>query len=202
MERSSKSMICFLGQMTSEVMTHWYSADLHLDHERIIPLCRRPFRSGGEMNSMILQNFWERVRPEDDLWVIGDFAFCEDADRLRDLFGQLPGARRHLVIGNHDGPTTQALPWDSVSHMTEVEDPYADHPVTLCHYPLMTWNGARKGAIHLFGHVHLGAIGWQNALNVGVDMCDFRPITIREAASRARELPQHMHWSEVEHNGT
>ncbi|WP_232831425.1 hypothetical protein [Pseudogemmobacter bohemicus] len=69
------------------------------------------------------------------------------------LFSQLPGAWRHLVV---------------VSLLAEVDDPAADKPVTLCHYPMMTWNHARQGALHLFGHVHGNWQGTANSVNVDV----------------------------------
>ncbi len=31
-------------------------------------------------------------------------------------------SQKHLVVGNHDGEATQALPWSSVTHLTEVSD--------------------------------------------------------------------------------
>jgi len=36
------------------------------------------------------------------------------------LFGQLPGARKHLIVGNHDLEPTLELQWDSISHLAEV----------------------------------------------------------------------------------
>ncbi|CAM3368876.1 hypothetical protein SAMN04488021_1648 [Paracoccus aminovorans] len=122
-------------------MTHWYTADLHLEHEEIIPVTRWPFRHAGHMETVLLENLWKKVGAEDDLWILGDFAGgpqAGDADGLRGIFEQLPGARQHLVIGDHDGIATRGLPWDSPSYLAEVEDPDAAQPVTLCHYPMMT----------------------------------------------------------------
>lgn len=182
-------------------MTNWYTADLHFGHENIIPFSGRPFRNAGHMDAVLIANLWEKVGPEDDLWIIGDFAFgpkAKDQDWLTMIFGQLPGARRHLVVGNHDGPLTQSLPWDSVDLMCEVDDPSCDLPVTLCHYPMMTWHHARKGALHLFGHVHGSWQGSASSVNVGIDVWDFSPVTASEAALRARRLPRHKHWGDVE----
>ncbi|MBN9886657.1 metallophosphoesterase [Salipiger abyssi] len=182
-------------------MTHWYTADLHLGHENIIPFSGRPFRHAGHMDAVLIANLWEKVGHDDDLWIIGDFAFgpkAKDEDWLTMIFGQLPGARRHLVVGNHDGPLTQSLPWDSVDLMCEVEDPAASLPITLCHYPMMTWHHARKGALHLFGHVHHGWPGSSNSVNVGVDVWDFFPVTAQEAVHRARKMSAHKHWADVE----
>lgn len=182
-------------------MTHWYTSDLHFGHASIITNARRPFRDINHMDSVLIDRLWEKVGPEDELWIIGDFAFgpkAKDEDWLLTLFLQLPGKRRNLVVGNHDGLLTEALPWDSVSHMIEVEDKACDQPVTLCHYPMMTWNHARAGALHLFGHVHGNWRGTANSANVGVDVWDFYPVTIQDAARRVKSLPKHKHWADVE----
>ncbi|MFT3810155.1 MAG: hypothetical protein QM698_09585 [Micropepsaceae bacterium] len=124
-------------------MTHWYTADPHFRHESIIADARRLFRDTNHVDSVMIERLWETVGPEDDLWVIGDFAFApkaKDEDWLLTIFGQLPGAPRHLIISNHDGEQTQALPWDSVSWLAEVNDPTGEKLVTPCHYPMITWN--------------------------------------------------------------
>ena len=97
-------------------MVNWYTADTHFGHENVIPFCGRPFRNSGHMDTVLIKNMWSVIKPEDDLWIIGDFAFgpkVKDTGYLEGLFGQLPGARKHLIIGNHDGSLTQELPWDS-----------------------------------------------------------------------------------------
>lgn len=107
-------------------MAHSYSADLHFGHDSIVANAQRPFRDTSHMVSVLVERLWEKVGPGDDLWIVGDFAFgpkAKDEDWLLSLFGQLPGARQHLIVGNHDGPLTQALPWDSVSWVAEVDDP-------------------------------------------------------------------------------
>ena len=117
---------------------------------------------------------------------------------MEGLFGQLPGARKHLVVGNHDLELTQALPWDSVSDIAQVKDGRDRLTHTLCHFPMITWNGARKGSLHLFGHVHDRWKGTQNSVNVGVDQWNFRPTSLALAAARAKELPVNLHWQNVE----
>ena len=137
--------------------THWYTADTHFGHENVIRLSGRPFRSASHMDGVLIENLWAKVQPDDVLWIVGDFAFGErakDLDWLEGIFGQPPGAEKHLVIGNHDGEATLLLPWDGVHQLAEVHDPAAELPAVLCHYPMMTWHRARKGALHLFGHVH------------------------------------------------
>lgn len=153
------------------------------------------------MDAVLIERLWQRVGPEDDLWIVGDFTFgqkAKDEAWLMTIFGQLPGARRHLVVGKHDRPLTQVLPRESVSLLAEVDDPATDLPVTLCHYPTMTWNGARKSSLHLFGHVHGNWQGSAKSVNIGIDVWDFCPATIEDAAQRAKSLPKHRHWNDAE----
>lgn len=180
---------------------HWYTADLHLGHSRVIELCKRPFANVGEMDATLIRNLWSCVGPEDDLWIVGDFAWgkkTDDESWLQGIFGQLPGARRHLVLGNHDLAGTQALPWDSVHKLAQLTDCSDHQPVTLCHYPMITFPRARDGGLHLFGHVHNSWKGSRNAVNVGVDVWDYRPVNIEDIRRRARRLPINRHWQDVE----
>lgn len=95
-------------------------ADPHFFHaspdrpDGIIRMCSRPFANGAEMNATMAANWRAVVRPNDDVFVVGDFAHRADPDELRKLFDFLPG-RKHLIIGNHDdGLATRALPWESI----------------------------------------------------------------------------------------
>ncbi len=104
-------------------MTNWYTADTHLGHENVIGFCNRPFRSAGQMDAIMIENLWAKVSLDDDLWIVGDFAFgpkAKESSYLAEIFGQMPGARKHLIVGNHDLEPTLALPWDSISHLTEI----------------------------------------------------------------------------------
>ena len=52
-----------------------YTADLHLGHGNIIRLCNRPFYTVDEMNRTIIENWNSCVKPEDDIYIIGDFSY-------------------------------------------------------------------------------------------------------------------------------
>lgn len=183
-------------------MKIWYTADTHFGHENILRFCQRPFATISQMDGKLIENLWHHVSPEDHLWVLGDFAFgrkAKDSKYLQQVFDQLPGAEKHLIIGNHDLAPTLELPWDSISHLKELRDGPQNQLHTLCHYPMITWNLARRGALQLFGHVHNNWRGSRNAVNVGVDVWDFQPVTFSEVARRAKKLPVNKHWSDVEH---
>lgn len=183
-------------------MTIWYTSDTHFGHENVISFCARPFRHAGHMDGVLLENMWKVVRPDDHLWILGDFAFgskASDSTYVEQIFNQLPGAEQHLVIGNHDHETTLELPWTSASHLSELRDGPKSQRNTLCHYPMITWNHARRGALQLFGHVHNNWHGSRNSVNVGVDVWNFMPATYDDIVRRAKKLPPNKHWADVEH---
>ena len=149
------------------------------------------------MDSHLCNEICTRVGLDDDLWIVGDFAFGADSDRDRvaERFHSLPG-RKHLVIGNHDKAWIRDLPWESVRDIAYVDD--NGQLFVLCHYPMITWLHARRGAIQLFGHVHQNWAGSRNAVNVGVDQWQFGPVTRRDILQRAAKLPVNKHWADVE----
>ncbi|HMQ40193.1 MAG TPA: metallophosphoesterase [Paracoccus sp. (in: a-proteobacteria)] len=165
-------------------MTHWYTADLHFCDEGIMRYFGRPFRSITEMNNAMIDGIVARLREGDDLWVLGDVADtgAGGEELARTLIERLPG-RAHLVRGNHDDTRVTALPWTSQHELIELRD--GPECFVLCHYPLLSWNGARQGAIQLFGHVHDRWPGSDRQVNVGVDLWGFRPVTGTEAVIRA-----------------
>ncbi len=179
-------------------MAHWYTADPHFGHSRIIEFCKRPYRSTEDMNAALIRNLQNCVDFDDDLWILGDFAFGQstDAARFENWFHQIPG-RKHLIVGNHDDEAVAMLPWDSIADLKEIKD--GAQSLVLCHYPMITWNGAHRGALQLFGHVHDQWAGSRNSVNVGVDQWDFRPVQISDIQRRAKKLPVNKHWSDVEH---
>ncbi|MDT8853447.1 metallophosphoesterase [Paracoccaceae bacterium Fryx2] len=178
-------------------MAHFYTADLHLNHSAIIRFCNRPFADAKVMDQTILQNFESQVGWDDDLWIVGDFGFGGGMHRayLERCFQRLPG-RKHLIVGNHDKPWVRTLGWASVHDIVSVTD--GDRRFLLCHYPMITRDHARRGAVQVFGHVHNNWLGSRNAVNVGVDVWNFRPVQAADILRRARTLPVNRHWSDVE----
>ncbi|WP_375312837.1 metallophosphoesterase [Bradyrhizobium sp. A5] len=117
---------------------------------------------------------------------VGDFAHRCDPKRLRAIFSRLNGSK-FLVIGNHDGKDTLELGWAAPpQHLLNVRD---DVRVVACHYGLRVWPGARRGALHVYGHSHGRLPGNSLSHDVGVDCWDFRPVTLAEIRMRLAMLP-------------
>lgn len=80
---------------------HWFTADWHLGHQRIIELSQRPFRSVDEMNAEIVRRHNDVVGENDTLWILGDVCMGPLDESLA-LIGELRCRKVYLVSGNHD----------------------------------------------------------------------------------------------------
>ena len=129
---------------------NFYTADLHIGHENSLRFDERPFASVEEMSRSIIENWNSVVGAEDDVYVLGDFAWKNDQgdEVLRKLNGN-----KFLILGNHDRPTDymrKGFVW--IKDYAEIVD--NGTRVVLCHYPIAHWKNADRGAVHLYGHIH------------------------------------------------
>lgn len=180
-------------------MTLYLTSDLHINHgehvdgERtgILKFTDRPWADTNEMNAAIRDNWNAVVRQNDDIWVLGDFAFSTSTFDLEGYFASLNG-HKHLVIGNHDEKNKKvlALPWESQSSLHTLR--HNGLRAEMCHYPLASWknmsgkfvDGKRQmGALMFHGHSH-GNLRDQmsHRFDVGIDAVgkdfDYGPIPV------------------------
>lgn len=134
-------------------MVYIYS-DLHLGHANIIKYCNRPFNSVEEMDATILSGL-DVLKPGDSLYFLGDLGLqprnrIEYLQKVRDK-----GAMFFWILGNHDHRVTEeekdlaflVIPGYMDTHLY-------NNPVTLCHYPMLSWNRSHYGAYQFYGHHH------------------------------------------------
>jgi calcineurin-like phosphoesterase family protein len=168
-------------------MRTFFTADSHFGHENIIKHCARPFASVEEMDDCLIANWNSVVRKDDRVIHLGDFAYKGDPKRLTKIFSALNGPK-FLVIGNHDGRDTLALPWAAppvhILHLT-----IDGQKIVACHYSMRTWSGARHGAIQLYGHSHGRLPGNSLSSDVGVDCFDFFPQSLAQIRVCLSRLP-------------
>lgn len=166
----------------------YYTADLHLGHEKIISMCQRPFRDLEEMHQTIIKNWNARITPEDEVYIVGDVAYRCKMPELESYLTQLPG-HKHLITGNHDRHNIKSeifrAYFDSITDYAEIQD--GNNKVILFHYPIQEWNGFFHGTYHIYGHIHnsrnmANQIMEQlpKAFNAGVDCNGFTPRTLAE----------------------
>ena len=161
----------------------FYTSDLHLSHKNIIEYENRPFSSVEEMNNAIINNINHRLTLDDELYILGDFTLDKNIDNVGNLIKRIK-CKKYLIVGNHDyfiKNESLCNLFDSVSNYLEIDD--EGQKVILFHYPIQNWNLKRYGSIHLYGHVHSKEelqLKEENSFNVGVDVNNFMPITLKE----------------------
>lgn len=168
-------------------MAVWFIADTHFGHAGARALYRRPFASVAEMDRGMVERWNATVRPEDEVWHLGDFALGLSGPVLGSLLDALPG-RNHLILGNNDPPATAALPgWASVGHYAETS--VEGVGLVLCHYAFRSWNQMGKGWWNLHGHSHGRLKPLPRQADVGVDAWEFRPVSIKDIMAKRRIRP-------------
>lgn len=168
----------------------WFTSDLHLGHENIIRYCNRPFESARQMDAAIIANWNAVVRPDDDVYVVGDFVHGGDRS-AQSYLSELLG-RKHLIPGNHDKNNTRtASGWTSVNEYLEIS---VDKTfVVLCHYGLRTWRRIARGSLMLHGHSHGRLPGFATpsgggTVDVGVDCWNYQLTNVSQILKRLKGL--------------
>lgn len=174
-------------------MTIYYTADTHFGHANIIRFCDRPFAGVAEMDAELIARWNEKVGDDDDVYVVGDFAY-RNAESAAKYLRALSG-RKHLVVGNHDRKWMRDARAVALLESSEGVADIVDggRRVVMCHYPLMTWPGRESYMVH--GHIHDDTRGaywpllasYGRALNAGVDVNGFEPCTLDELVENNRK---------------
>lgn len=157
-------------------MTTFFTSDTHFGDSRILRIDRRPFPDLPTHDAALVAAWNAVVGPDDTVWHLGDFALGPPPERVAALLDRLQG-RKHLIVGNNDGPATLAAPgWALVAHYAEIE--IAERRLVLCHYAFRTWNGLGRGAINLHGHSHGRLKPIPRQYDVGIDAQGLNPVTL------------------------
>lgn len=170
----------------------WIVSDTHFGHANIIRFCGRPFASVEEMDAVMVAQWNECVRPNDTVWHLGDVAFHYDEAELYRLLQSLHG-RKHLILGNHDDPTSRSLQhgFETINAWRQV----ASRGVILSHFPLHPsclnkyQDGVAIGVRNIHGHIHEklvhdGARLDQQYINASVEHTGYAPILLDELVAR------------------
>lgn len=178
----------------------YFTADNHFCHSNIIGSCSRPFTDVREMNREMIQKWNSYVTDRDKIYVLGDFLYKGTAKEANEILSRLKG-RKYLVRGNHDryleDPVFNQKTFEWVKDFYVLKYEKGLH-IVLSHYPMLSWYGSHHGSIHLYGHVHNSVIRHpelgeklemlgKKAINVGVDVNDFYPVSIKQVIDRAKQ---------------
>lgn len=150
-------------------MTTFFTSDTHFHHRAQAE--RRGFATVEDMNECIVRDWNARVQPGDTVYHLGDLSFA-GYERTAAIVKRLNG-HIHIVPGNHDEEKllfrlhldlSLGAPGTRLSVKPPLMDLKLSRPLpdgtsdvdrfTLCHFPLLVWNRAHYGAMHLHGHSH------------------------------------------------
>ena len=137
-------------------------SDWHFLHNREFIFKPRGFSSIEEMDEIIIQNHNEIVKPEDDVYCLGDCVLggADSLEQGLEMMRALNG-RLHLVRGNHDSDKRWAA-YSTLPNVVEQQNAiyikYQNHHFYLSHYPTFTGNLEKESlqqiTCNLYGHSH------------------------------------------------
>jgi len=178
--------------------TDKFTSDPHWGHNGVIKSCARPFCCKHSMNEKLIDNWNRAVHPKQRIFILGDMFYGGSPAFMRRTVARLNGYKV-LVKGNHepDPEVVASLGIDEV-YLT-VEATYRDWlgkelRILMRHIPDRV--GAISHDLHLCGHVHEKWALSGNIINVGVDIWDYEPKTLRfmveHADKRQGALPEQL----------
>jgi len=128
-------------------MNEFFISDYHLNHTRMADM--RGFSSYEEMNEHIIATHNSVITEKDNVYYEGDFNFRGDPNILLDRLN----GRFYFIRGNHD---QKIIKHKKIVHWVDgyYDIKLHDQKITLCHYPMLTWNCSHYGAWCLTGHHH------------------------------------------------
>ncbi len=173
------------------------TSDLHLGHKKMLEE-RSIFFSTEIMNIWLAKQWNKTVSEESIVYVLGDVSFM-NLGKTKEWFDGVKGHVKFLK-GNHDSSKDLQKLADHIDG--ELVDPiyeiaYTDYDgnridITLCHFPLASWNKSDYGSINLHGHLHGTEhhfcdpyTGPGTRIDIGVDCSEklgfgkFEPIALR-----------------------
>ena len=177
----------------------YFTSDDHLGHANIVGLCNRHYADVDEMDRVLIENWNKKVKKNDTVYIIGDIVW--DKKKVAHYMEQLSG-KKILITGNHDSGWARR---EECIKYFELVIPYLEtnlngHPITMCHYPMVEWKSSRekthrKLGYHIHGHIHNRIADEYrylfrefHALNAGVDINNFEPVSFDELISNNRHF--------------
>ena len=179
------------------------TSDTHFCHIPEFLWQPRGFKSVEEMNEEIIERWNSIVKPEDDVWHLGDMALSNVSEAI-DYINRLNG-RILWIGGNHDTdnkiktiifncPNVHWIGWAFNTKIGKIT-------CYLSHYPTLTANYDEKHfsqhVINFHGHTHQKTNFLQSdnpfMYHVGMDSHNCTPIHIEVAINEVRQ-----HWNNMQ----
>lgn len=146
-------------------------------HNNIIKYCNRPYTDATEMTEDIIQRHNRKVGPNDIWYHLGDFAFG-GIDNVKKYLPRMNG-RKTFIRGNHDNP--QSFHGLVENFCRDWVGKVGSLRLHMYHFPIESWENARRGVVHLHGHSH-GGTNSDKLLrfDMGIDCFNMDPVSLEE----------------------
>ncbi len=141
----------------------YYISDLHFGHEALnTQMDHRGFESAAAMDEYMIRQWNSRVRKNDEVVILGDFAIYKKAAEVEPILRRLNG-RKGLIQGNHDHYLKDKSFDRSLFWFIEPTEEFRDdgRKVVMSHYPTFCYKGQylrdkddKPKVYMLYGHVH------------------------------------------------
>ena len=157
----------------------YFIADTHFGHDAIIRYENRPFKDTKNQEEYLIKNWNDIVKPEDTVYVLGDFGMSDSKKETERLCRMLNG-NKILVMGNHD---TQEPEWYRQCGFKEA----SPWPIIyqnfwiLSHEPL--YINENMPYANIYGHVHANPTYKdvsRQSVCVCVERTEYKPISFEE----------------------
>lgn len=138
----------------------WLTSDWHFFHSQPFIYEPRNFKNTYEMSEAIIQRHNEVVKPDDEVYCLGDLMLNDNDAGIRAI-KQLKG-NIHIIRGNHDSLTRIDL-YNECWNVVEITEGqyinYNNYHFYLSHYPCLCGNfddnkSLKTKMINLCGHRH------------------------------------------------
>jgi len=159
----------------------YFTSDTHYGHANVIDFCNRPFKNVDRMDNALVRNYNEIINDDDIVYFIGDFTIkgSQHKGYIENVIKKLKG-NKYLIIGNHD----KLKPFDYVDmgfhsvHTSLIIDTTLGK-LFLNHDPCIYCYIDNILNIPLIcGHMHTLFRSIGSVINVGVDVWDYRPVSL------------------------
>jgi len=178
---------------------YWVISDTHFGHANILNFKdndgrpTRPFSSVEEMNETMVENWNSVVRPNDNVYHLGD-VFFGSKDSFKELWPRLNG-RKTLILGNHDNAYFLSGKYERKTKKGKtIEEKYFRDILLfkqfgrfiLSHTPLhpSTFQErhrcGRENMINIHGHIHQNPSPEGPYKCVSVEQTNYTPVDIFE----------------------
>ena len=158
-------------------MAIWFTSDTRFGHEKVIEYEKRPFADADTMDEVLINNWNQKVKPEDTIYHLGDVTFNKKA-RSREIIQSLNGVKI-CIHGNHDGSHRSM---ESLGFAACMESCYlilGGHHCFLNHEPFPV---VAPDCWQLHGHVHSKwkVKGLERRICLSVENWQYAPINAKE----------------------